>query len=164
MSIVDVQHSCTPLNLEAKMTTDLLNALADELVPLLEKRGVVIRRAPTPPSAPPSGSTRRGGPYDNAELASFLDPVHLGDSVLLRAELFFNELATNGEVMSLDLSNMLGLLGPRSIPANLTIPLKKSARRLGLKDPWTGDETPDGLRTVTQPRRHCGAHAQGDRG
>jgi len=71
----------------------------------------------------------------------FLSPLHLGDTVLLRARVFFGRLAKEGRVGSLELVELLGLKGPTSIPANLTNPLKKRATRLGLEKPW--DEAAD---------------------
>ena len=45
----------------------------------------------------------------------------------------------------------LRLKGPTSIPANLTNPLKKSARRLGIDQPWVSAETIEG-RTAWKDR------------
>ena len=61
--------------------------------------------------------------------------------MLLRARLFFERLAKEGRVGSLELVELLDLKGPTSIPANLTNPLKKRAARLGLDVPW--EETAD---------------------
>src|SRR5574338_635312 len=69
-------------------------------------------------------------------IVEFLSPLHLGDSVLLRARVFFGKLANEGRVGSLELVELLDLKGPTSIPANLTNPLKRRAKRLGLEVPW----------------------------
>ena len=100
--------------------------------------------------------------YDANTCIRFRNPVHLGDSVLKRADYFFGEIASRGEVTSPEVVSALGLKGGRSIPANLTIPLKKSAWRLGLEQPWDGDETPDGFTICVHPERDCSALEQGD--
>jgi len=115
------------------MTTDALRALARELAPLIaEELGLDIE--PRPP-APPRSS------YDERTCLAFVSPLHLGDTVLLRARTFFGRLAETGQVGSLELVDLLELKGATSIPANLTNPLKKRAARLGLELPWT--ETAD---------------------
>lgn len=117
------------------MTTDALRALAKELAPLIaEELGLDIVDRETAPHPD-------HGRYDHATIVEFLSPLHLGDSVLLRARVFFNQLAEEGRVGSLELVALLKLKGPTSIPANLTNPLKKRATRLGLEVPW--DETAD---------------------
>lgn len=123
----------------------LIDELADLLAPRLAERGFV-QHAPGPGPTTTEDSVL----YDAAMCARFLDPAHIGDGVLERAKVFFDELDRNGEIMSLDLVAALGVKGPRSIPANLTIPLKKSARRIGLPQPWRGAETSDGQRTIWQ--------------
>jgi hypothetical protein len=116
------------------MTTDALRALARELAPLIaEELGL-----DKPPSRPPSTPHGR---YDHRTIVEFLSPLHLGDSVLLRARIFFKQLAREGRVGSLELVDLLDLKGPTSIAANLTNPLKRRAKRLGLEVPW--DETAD---------------------
>lgn len=127
--------------------------LASRLGEPLEKLGFVrqqagevqARAAPTPAAPLPSHG------YDSRTCARFLHPAHLGDGVLVRAHYFFKELATKGEVSSPEVVAALKLKGARSIPANLTIPLKKSAKRLSLQQPWTADETHEG-RTLWQER------------
>jgi hypothetical protein len=123
----------------------LLEQLADQMAPKLVERGFVQvnRRKPGARSSDPDA-------YDEATCARFLDPHHLGDGVLERARIFFGKLEGDDEIMSLDLAGALNLKGPRSIPANLTIPLKKSAWRLGLEQPWEGDES--GPRTIWRDR------------
>ena len=79
------------------------------------------------------------GRYDHRTIIEFLSPLHLGDSVLLRARVFFRQLAKEGRVGSLELVELLDLKGATSIPANLTNPLKKRAARLGLELPWEED-------------------------
>ena len=114
------------------MTTDALRALARELAPLIaEELGLDLPSKPRPAH----------GRYDHRTIVEFLSPLHLGDSVLLRARAFFKQLAKEGRVGSLELVELLDLRGPTSIPANLTNPLKKRAARLGLEVPW--EETAD---------------------
>ena len=114
------------------MTTDALRALARELAPLIaEELGLETRSKPRPAH----------GRYDQRTIVEFLSPLHLGDSVLLRARVFFKQLAKEGRVGSLEIVKLLALKGPTSIPANLTNPLKKRAARLGLEVPW--EETAD---------------------
>ena len=61
--------------------------------------------------------------------------------MLRRARVFFRQLAKEGRVGSLELVELLDLKGPTRIPANLTNPLKRRAKRLGLEVPW--EETAD---------------------
>lgn len=131
---------------EANMTPEqLLEELADLVAPKLVERGFVqINRRK------PEGRSSNPDAYDQATCQRLLDPQHLGDRVLERARIFFGKLESDGEIMSLDLAAALNLKGPRSIPANLTIPLKKSAWRLGLEQPWEGDES--GPRTIWRDR------------
>ncbi len=116
------------------MTTDALRALARELAPLIaEELGLdKLSRRPAPPTH---------GRYDHRTIVEFLSPLHLGDSVLLRARVFFKQLAKEGRIGSLELVELLDLKGATSIPANLTNPLKKRAARLDLEVPW--EETAD---------------------
>lgn len=125
-------------------------SLFDLIAPRLVKRGFVQRSgvpAPAPAATSPASSE-----YDRATCERFLEGHHLGDSVLQRARIFFGQIAEQGEINSKDLVWALDLKGPTSIPANLTNPLKKSARRLGIEEPWTWAETPDGTRTIWQDR------------
>jgi hypothetical protein len=116
------------------MTTDAIRALARELAPLIaEELGLEL------PNQRPAD--RESRPYDEAACVAFVSPLHLGDTVLLRARVFFERLAEVGHVGSLELVELLDLKGATSIPANLTNPLKKRAARLGLDLPWT--ETAD---------------------
>jgi hypothetical protein len=116
------------------MTTDALRALARELAPLIaEELGL------DKPSGRPAPTSH--GRYDHRTIVEFLSPLHLGDSVLLRARVFFKQLAKEGRIGSLELVELLDLKGATSIPANLTNPLKKRAARLDLEVPW--DETAD---------------------
>lgn len=117
------------------MTTDALRALARELAPLIAEELGLDR-----PSGRPAPTTSHGR-YDHRTIVEFLSPLHLGDSVLLRARLFFKQLAKEGRVGSLELVELLDLKGATSIPANLTNPLKKRAARLELEVPW--EETAD---------------------
>ena len=68
------------------MPTDALRALARELAPLIaEELGL------DKPSGRPTPSAH--GRYDHRTIVEFLSPLHLGDSVLLRARMFFHQLA-----------------------------------------------------------------------
>lgn len=110
------------------MTTEALRALAKELAPLIaEELGL---------SLPERRSTPVTADYDERTCIEFLSPLNLGDSVLLRARLFFARLAEVGAIGSLELVELLDLKGATSIAANLTNPLKKRAARLGLQVPW----------------------------
>jgi len=109
------------------MTTTALRALARELAPLIaEELGLEVQ----------PGSSRPRSRYDERTILEFLSPLHLGDTVLVRAWKFFDELARDGRIGSLELVDLLELKGPTSIPANLTNPLKKRAAKLGLEVPW----------------------------
>jgi hypothetical protein len=83
------------------------------------------------------------GSYDDQTCAVFVS--NLGDVVLDNAEPFFEALASDGEIGSLDLAAALGVASPRNIPAILTTPLKRRAKALGLSNPWMegsrGDRT-----------------------
>src|SRR6187551_211383 len=125
-----------------------LDHLADLLAPKLVQRGFVSSSSSSPATAVPSASSE----YDRETCEQFLVGHHLGNSVLERARVFFGQIAEQGEINSKDLVWALDLKGPTSIPANLTNPLKKSARRLGIDEPWTWAETPDGTRTVWKDR------------
>lgn len=126
----------------------LLDDLADLLVPRLEERGFVRSRA----TSVEAFSTNASSAYDKATCERFLEGAHLGDSVLRRAEVFFGELAKHGEITSLEVVEALNLKGPKSVPANLTNPLKKSSRRLDIEEPWEEALTADGTRTVWRDR------------
>lgn len=115
------------------MPNDALRVLARELAPLIaEELGL---------DAPSRGRRTpvAHGRYDHRTIVEFLSPLHLGDSVLLRARVFFKQIAKEGRVGSLELVELLDLKGATSIPANLTNPLKKRAARLGLEVPWEED-------------------------
>lgn len=116
------------------MATEALRALARELAPL-----IAVELGLDRPSGRPAPAAH--GRYDHRTIVEFLSPLHLGDSVLLRGRTFFERLAKEGRVNSLELVELLDLKGPTSIPANLTNPLKKRAARLGLEVPW--EETAD---------------------
>jgi hypothetical protein len=123
-----------------------LDALAEALGPRLVARGFVLGQAPT--KTPSTYSAK----YDDATCQQFLNPDHLGDSVLNRSKTFFELLEQKGEISSPDLVAALGVKGARSVPANLTNPLKKRARKMKIPVPWTETSTPDGLRTVWKDR------------
>lgn len=123
-----------------------LDVLAAALAPRLVARGFVVGEGSAP--APSSYSAN----YDDATCKQFLNPNHLGDRVVDRAQVFFQLLERKGEVSSPDLVTALGVKGARSVPANLTNPLKKRARKMGIPVPWTETSTPDGLRTVWKDR------------
>jgi hypothetical protein len=123
-----------------------LDALADALAPRLVALGFSTGQAPkgTP--------TTYSSTYDDPTCRQFLNRDHLGDNVLDRSRTFFQLLENNGEVSSPDLVSALGVKGARSVPANLTNPLKKRARKMKIPVPWTEASTPDGLRTVWKDR------------
>lgn len=123
-----------------------LDALADVLGPRFVARGFVVGQEPIP------GPSMYSADYDDETCRQFLNPDHLGDSVLERAKTFFELLEQKGEVASPDLVAALGVKGARSVPANLTNPLKKRARKMSITVPWAETATPDGLRTVWQDR------------
>jgi hypothetical protein len=130
-----------------------IDQLVDLIAPKLVQRGFVQNpgsSAPIPGTA--TYAAAASSDYDSATCERFLEGHHLGDSVLERARTFFGQIAEQGEINSKDLVWALNLKGPTSIPANLTNPLKKSARRLGIEEPWTWAETLDGTRTVWKDR------------
>jgi hypothetical protein len=128
------------------MTADaLLEDFVDLIAPKLAQRGFV--RSGDPVSVPGVSAD-----YDAQTCARFLEGAHLGDSVLERARIFFGAIAEDGEIAAPDLVAALELKGSRSLPANLTTPLKKSAWRLGIDVPWAQAETPDGTRTIWRDR------------
>jgi hypothetical protein len=129
-----------------------LEGLADALLPKLLARGVMLEpnASSAPAATPPQPSL--SPEYDAATCKAFVKREHLGDRVLLRAEVFFGLLDQHGEVSSPDLVAALGLKGARSVPANLTNSLKKRARKLGVGRPWRETATPDGLRTIWRDR------------
>jgi hypothetical protein len=124
----------------------LIDDLADLLAPRLLERGFVVNEVP--PAVPAGVSST----YDGFTCEQFLLGKHMGDSVLERAEVFFAALAEEGEISSVELAAALDLKGPKSLPANLTNSLKKSARRLRIEEPWEATETADGTRTVWRDR------------
>ncbi len=132
--------------MSALADSQALDALAEALGPRLVARGFVVGHRPITTSSAYSAT------YDEATCQQFLNPDHLGDSVLDRAKTFFELLNQNGEVSSPDLVAALGVKGARSVPANLTNPLKKRARKMKIPVPWTETSTPDGLRTVWKDR------------
>ena len=111
------------------MSSAALDALAKELAPR------IARELGLEPS-PHRRSSRFSNEYDEETCREFVSPLHIGDTVLDRAEIFFSALADEGEIGSLALVDRLGLKGPTAIPANLTNALKKSANRMGLDRPW----------------------------
>lgn len=132
--------------MSALLDSQALEALADALAPRLASRGFVVSQAPSPRPSTYSST------YDEATCRQFLNSDHLGDSVLDRAKIFFELLDKDGAVSSPDLVAALGVKGARSVPANLTNPLKKRARKLKITVPWTEAATPDGLRTIWKDR------------
>jgi hypothetical protein len=107
---------------------------------------------------PDPGSARL---YDHRTIVEFLSPLHLGDSVLLRA-CSSSTSPKDGRVGSLELVELLDLKGPTSFPANLTNPLKRRAKRLGLEVPWEEDADRENRTVWGRPRRHRRADARGD--
>jgi hypothetical protein len=94
----------------------------------------------TPPSGVPAPSQ-----YDSATCALYVS--ELGTGVLNRARDFFNKLANDGQATSVEVAQLLSIMTPRNIPANLTNSLKQRARTLGLERPWRETVSPEG-RTV----------------
>lgn len=132
--------------LNALADSQALDALAEALRPRLVARGFALGQEPgTTPST-------YSAMYDDATCQQFLNADHLGDSVLDRAKTFFDLLEQKGEIASPDLVAAIGVKGARSVPANLTNPLKKRARKMKIPVPWTEASTPDGLRTVWKDR------------
>jgi hypothetical protein len=127
-----------------------IDHLVDLIAPKLVQRGFVQKASPPAKPGPASADASSG--YDYATCQQFLNGHHLGDSVLERARIFFEQIAEKGEINSVELVTALDLKGPTSIPANLTNPLKKSARRLEIDEPWTWAVTPDGTRTIWKDR------------
>jgi hypothetical protein len=130
----------------AARNAQALDALAEALRPRFVARGFLVGEAP---SATPSTYSAN---YDEATCRQFLNPDHLGDTVLDRAKIFFELLEQDGKVSSPELVAALGVKGARSVPANLTNPLKKRARKMRIPVPWTETATADGLRTVWEDR------------
>jgi len=122
-----------------------LDHLVEALLPKLVARGVVLNSVELTPAITYAEN------YDGATCRQFLNPDHLGDGVLERMLLFFRELSAHGQISSPDLVRLLDLKGPRSIPANLTNPMKKRARKLGVPVPWTKNANDD-ERTVWRDR------------
>jgi hypothetical protein len=123
----------------------LLDDLVELIAPKLVKRGFV-RSQDAAMKAPVSDD------YDETTCRQLIDREHLSDSVLERARIFFAKLGEQGSLSSLDVVELLDLKGPTSVPANLTNPLKKSARRLGIEEPWSWGENEDGTRTIWSDR------------
>jgi hypothetical protein len=124
----------------------LADAFIDAVVKRLDERGYAVKGASAQPPAGVSSD------YDAQTCRAFVDPRHIGDTVLERAAVFFSELEQNGHVVSIDLVAALNLKGATSLAAALTNALKKSANRLGLAMPWQIDATPDGTRTIWRDR------------
>ena len=103
--------------MSALADSQALDLLAEALGPRLVARGFVLGQAPT--KTPSTYSAK----YDDATCQQFLNPDHLGDSVLDRSKTFFELLEQKGEISSPDLVAALGVKGARSVPANLTNPL-----------------------------------------
>jgi hypothetical protein len=123
-----------------------IDDLIELLEPKLEARGFTKQAiAPLPVGGASSD-------YDASTCEKFLSRDHISESVLVRARKFFSFLDQHGEIGSLDVVGLLDLKGPTSIPANLTNPLKKSAKRLGIEDPWQWGENAEGTRTIWNDR------------
>jgi hypothetical protein len=122
-----------------------LDQVVEAIVPKLVARGFVLDPIQS------NAVMAYAADYDEATCKQFLNPAHLGDGVLDRMEVLFGELDQHGEISSPDLVQLLGLKGPTSVPANLTNPMKKRARRLGIPVPWTEASTPD-RRTIWRDR------------
>jgi hypothetical protein len=132
--------------MSALADSQVLDALADALAPRLAARGFIVGQGPTPTPSTYSST------YDDATCRQFLNSDHLCDTVLARAKTFFELLEQNGAISSPDLVVAIGVKGARSVPANLTNPLKKRARKMKIPVPWMEASTPDGLRTIWKDR------------
>jgi hypothetical protein len=119
-------------------------ALARWLAPYVAEELGLEQRSQPEPSPLPS--------YDAATCAVFVAPI--GDVVLENAEVFFSQLASEGEIGSLTLADAIGVASPRNIAAVLTTPLKKRAKALALPLPWA--EGAHGQRTVWLDREGIG--------
>ena len=66
------------------------------------------------------------------------------DRVLSNTELLYKELATKGQIDSLDLTQLIGVARPSDLPFVLTTPLERRTRAIGLGEefPWTPDKSP----------------------
>ena len=136
------------------MTTPALRALARELAPLIaEELGLEPR---------PTASRPRGR-YDERTIAEFLSPLHLGDSVLLRARVFFRHLAQNGRVGSLELVELLDLKGADQHSCEPDQPAQEACRPPRARGAVGGDRRPRRSYGVARPRRHRRPHDEGDR-
>jgi hypothetical protein len=122
----------------------------EDLVALLEPKLEALGFTKHVIDAPAVGGA--SSEYEASTCEKFLSREHISDSVLDRARRFFSFLDQHGEIGSLDVVGLLELKGPTSIPANLTNPLKKSAKRLGIEDPWTWGENAEGTRTIWSDR------------
>jgi hypothetical protein len=111
-------------------------ALARWLAPYLAEELGLTRQSQ--PQQPPLAS------YDEGTCAVFV--ASLGDVVLDNAEVFFAQLAHEGEIGSLTLADAIGVASPRNIAAVLTTPIKKRAKALSLPLPWLEDA--HGQRTI----------------
>jgi hypothetical protein len=80
----------------------------------------------------------------------------LGTNSLHRARDFFAKLEADGSVDSVTMASHLNVGTPRNIPAAVTTPIKRIAKRLGLALPW--DETVNAEdRTVWRDRNGIAA-------
>jgi hypothetical protein len=114
-----------------------LEQLVEAMLPKLVARGFVLNPVER------AATSTYADDYDDATCKQFLNPDHLGDGVLERMLLFFRALEQHGEISSLALVQLLDIKGPTSVPANLTNPMKKRARKLGIPVPWTEGSTRD---------------------
>jgi hypothetical protein len=88
--------------------------------------------------------------YDEASCALLVSP--LGTRVLERALALFGHLAEQERVASVELADLIGAPGPRSIGGMLTSPLKRRAKQLGLPLPFLGGEGSLAYGGIPNPR------------
>jgi hypothetical protein len=112
--------------LAEKVGPDVAKAFAPYLVQELRRIGEL------------DGGPKVTGDWDPQTCATYVS--ELGDPVLIRADKFFAALEQDGEISSLQLTQLLKVKAPRDLAANLTTPLKRRARTLGLERPWLQQE------------------------
>ena len=137
------------------MTTDALRALARELAPLIaEELGL------EKPSARPATSHGR---YDHRTIVEFLSPLHLGDSVLLRARMFFAQLAKEGRGWLTRARGTARPEGSDQHPRQPHEPAQEARHAAGVAAAVGGGRRPGEPHCLARPRRHRGEDARGDR-
>ena len=139
------------------MPTDALRALARELAPLIaEELGL------DKPSGRPAPSAH--GRYDHRTIVEFLSPLHLGDSVLLRARTFFGRLAAGGSGRLARARRAARPEGPDEHPGEPHQPAQEARRPAEPRRSVGGDRRSRGSHGVGRPRRDRRSHARRHRG